>query len=218
MMNSALFNDRVAAMSVDEIAALNPRVRAMRDTQNAILWAGRGANPLPRPPGAKSGHCRKLSKAEKTAIPAMVGALRDYQTASRFTNNAFTRRFPQLGNASGWRSRLVRWQPQNFHHGRWYLRLRSVCETLDAEEPQWREKIPGELHPLSEFAALVQKFLDHARDEEWSQRQLCQRVGFPSRTWRRIRDGEAPFLLNIAEWLPKLRSAAARLHSGISHE
>ena len=54
----------------------------------------------------------------------------------------------------------------------------------------------------------VDVILAKASREEWSVRQLAEKIGFSARTWSRILSGRA----DLKVWLPKLREAATHLN------
>jgi hypothetical protein len=59
----------------------------------------------------------------------------------------------------------------------------------------------------TELSALVAHLKSRAEAEQWSQRELAQRLGLSWGTWQRI----CHSAIDPIEWLPKVRAAAGRL-------
>lgn len=84
----------------------------------------------------------------------------------------------------------------------------TFLDQLLAEQKQFeasRAQSAGQFAALSELVAKIQ---DRATGEEWSQREVCARLGITRTSWQRLCAGQ----VNPAEWLPRLRDAATRLH------
>jgi len=62
----------------------------------------------------------------------------------------------------------------------------------------------------AELSKVIAALKSKAEAEQWSQRELADKIGLPVSTWRWVCNGSA----KPAEWLPRLRRAAARIQKG----
>lgn len=88
-----------------------------------------------------------------------------------------------------------------------YSQKLKFLDKLIAEQKNFeanRAQAAGQSAALVRIVATVQ---DKAAREEWSQREVCARLGLTRTSWQRLCAGH----VNPAEWLPRLRDAAHRL-------
>ena len=88
----------------------------------------------------------------------------------------------------------------------------KLLDKLIAEQRAHDASRQNLLTDSAELSKVIAVLQSKAKAEEWSQRELAAKVGLSKSTWHRICKGHvAP-----AEYLPRLRSAAARLQKGVN--
>jgi len=87
----------------------------------------------------------------------------------------------------------------------------KFLDKLIAEQKEYDASRVRALTDSEEFSQLIRALNFAAELREWSQRRLAAKIGLPKSTWQRVCQAN----VNPAEWLPRLRTAAARLRTNV---
>ena len=83
----------------------------------------------------------------------------------------------------------------------------KFLDKLIAEQKNFDANRAQTANHSAALVRLVAAVQGRAALEEWSQREVCARLGFTRTSWQRLCAGQ----VNPIEWLPRLRDAAHRL-------